>query len=517
MTRFLCFFLLVGTVSLNSAQNLILNPGFEYWTGNEPDSWSHDDSILIYKDAIVVHSGNFSIRESLVTQVQNQADLYQANFAVAANRQYDFTLWVYDNDLAGRIRPGVYWYPNGSDWSNNYSGNSAQWQQLAFTILSPADAESAMIMIRAYDSAATWDGGAVFYLDDVSFRAPATQPPVVNRVWHIPVNPPAGTAVNIYAKVNDDGTIVADTLFYGVNNLNTPARITHASVSNDTFRFSVPGQSSGDTIFYYLRFIDNDGLDVFSDTHSLYVGDLDIVINELFYDASGSAMGCYIEIFGAPSLNLNRYSLAGVNGFNGLPYVIIDMNGYSIPADGFFVIAQDSTVTNFDMITPGADLQNGPDNIELRFNNIIIDALGYGTLNGWYFTGEWEPAPDVSRDHCLARHPDGNDTDNNIADFHDDTLLTPGEPNPSVPITEQGNYNYWFCIQNIPNPVRNGITYVQIIPGRDNYPLKIYNVNGQVAEQVIQPDQILNLSAGVYFIRPDSWSVGTVKIIVIRK
>src|SRR4030042_3843217 len=265
MKKISCILLLFIITALALAQNLLLNPGFESWSGNDPDSWSHDDSILIYQEDIIVHGGNFSVRESLITPNQDQADFFQGNFAVQANTQYDFTIWAYDNDIAGRVRPGVYWYPSGSFWSSIYTGNSNQWQQLNFNAVSPADAESAMIMIRAYDSAATWDGGAVFCFDDASFQAPSAQPPVVNRIWHLPVNPGAGIATSVYAKVNDDGFIVADTLLYGINSLNTPNRITHTSVSNDTFRFTVPGQAAGDTIFYYLRFIDNDGLDIITD------------------------------------------------------------------------------------------------------------------------------------------------------------------------------------------------------------------------------------------------------------
>ncbi|OGC41655.1 hypothetical protein A2Y85_04035 [candidate division WOR-3 bacterium RBG_13_43_14] len=515
MKKISCILLLFIITALALAQNLLLNPGFESWSGNDPDSWSHDDSILIYQEDIIVHGGNFSVRESLITPNQDQADFFQGNFAVQANTQYDFTIWAYDNDIAGRVRLGVYWYPSGSFWSSIYTGNSNQWQQLNFNAVSPADAESAMIMIRAYDSAATWDGGAVFCFDDASFQAPSAQPPVVNRIWHLPVNPGAGIATSVYAKVNDDGFIVADTLLYGINSLNTPNRITHTSVSNDTFRFTVPGQAAGDTIFYYLRFIDNDGLDIITDTHSVYVGDLNVVINEIFYDASGVDNGCYVEIYGQPLFSLSGYSLVGVNGFNGSVYVTIDLSGHSIPDNGFFVVAQDSTVANYDTVTTDADMQNGPDNVELRYHNITIDALGYGTLNGWCFTGEWEPAVDVVYDHCLARHPDGDDTDNNIIDFHDDTLLTPGEPNPSVLVMEQKNIK--FDIGNILNPVPNGIAYARIIPARELYPFSVYNITGQVIEQVTHPEQRLMLAAGIYFIRLNENPDRTVKIIVIGK
>ncbi len=497
------------------AQNLLLNPGFESWSGNKPVSWLHGDSILIYRESAVVHSGNFSVRESLITQNQLRADFFQGCFAVQPNTGYVFSIWVYDNDIAGRVRPGVIWFPGGSYWSGNYSVNSNQWQQLTFTVLSPAHVESATVLIRAYDNAAAWDGGAVFYLDDASFQRVTNQPPVVNRVWHIPVNPGAGVGTTVYAKVNDDGSIVADTLFYGINHLNTPVRITHSGVSNDTFRFTVPGQTSGDTIFYYLRFVDNEGLVKITDTHSLYVGKQNLVINEIFYDAPGADNGCYVEIYGPSYLSLDGYALVGVNGNNGSVYATIDLCGHSMPGDGFFVVAQDSTVPNYDLVTALANMQNGPDNVEIRYHNITIDALGYGVLNGWYFTGEWKPAPDVPENHCLARYPDGNDRDNNSIDFHDDTRLTPGQPNPSVTVKEKKDHE--TGIINIAGPVTNGIAYSRLVPESRFYPFNIYGIAGQVVERVIDPEQRLRLAAGIYFFRFGDRPGHTGKVVVIGR
>ena len=179
-------------ILMASAQNLIQNPGFETWSGGTPEHWEKDDSIFIYPEDVIVHTGNFSARDSLITQTQTSADLYQGRFAVQENTQYIFTFWVYDNDSAGRVRHGINWYPSGSNWSTGYSLDSTTWQEMSFTATSPSGTDSALAIIRAYDVAANWDGDAIFYIDDVSLAVPATQPPVINRVWHMPINPGSG-------------------------------------------------------------------------------------------------------------------------------------------------------------------------------------------------------------------------------------------------------------------------------------------------------------------------------------
>ncbi|MGB9720346.1 MAG: T9SS type A sorting domain-containing protein [bacterium] len=515
MKKFLVLFLLVITSGI--CQNLLPNPGFENWTGGMPDNWFKDDSILVYQEDVIVHSGNFSVKDSLITQNQDIADFTSARFAVSANTQYTFSVWIYDNDPAGRLRQAIAWRVGGTwsnVYSNTYSANSANWQQLILTATSPNGADSAYVFARAYDSAAAWDGGAVFYIDDASFTPPATQAPVIVRFWHKPTNPDAGTPINVYAKVSDDGAIVADTLYYGVNNLSSPVRTTHSSVSNDTFRFQISGQFAGDTIFYYLRFTDNDNLTTFSDTNAFYVGKLHVYINEIYYDAPGTDSGCYIELFGQENMNLDGFTLVGVNGNGGADYDTIILGGFSIPSDGFFVIAQNSWVPNADLVDPGADLQNGPDNLELRFNRITIDALGYGILDGWIFTGEWLPAPDVVAGHCLGRYPDGNDTDDNFTDFHDYDTLTPGTPNPGVGIAENRSDSSHKII--LKNPVRSGIRLNQIFETELSHPVLIYNIAGQIVQKIEDNSARLNLPAGIYFLKIDTNQENVFKIIVLR-
>ena len=113
---------------------------------------------------------------------------------------------------------------------------------------------------------------------------------------------------------------------------------------------------------------------------------------------------------------------------------MIDLAGYTSPQDGFFVRAQDDNVKNWDMINPAADLQNGPDNLELWFEDSKIDSVGYGDFSNAKFTGEGSPALDLTG-YSIGRRPDGLDSNDNSVDFVGLTIPSPGMPNIPIEVS----------------------------------------------------------------------------------
>jgi len=176
-----------------------------------------------------------------------------------------------------------------------------------------------------------------------------------------------------------------------------------------------------------------------------------LVINEVFYDSSGADSGCFIELMGTPGLSLDGYYLSGVNGGGGKQYCMIDLTGYTIPQDGFFVIAQDDSVPNGDLINPAADLQNGPDNLELWFEEEKVDSVGYGDFSEAEFTGEGFPTLDLAG-YSIGRRPDGMDTSDNSIDFVGLAVPSPGLPNGHVaPVTPVKRFlTKWCKIKRFP-------------------------------------------------------------------
>ncbi|TNF31069.1 MAG: hypothetical protein EP329_12890 [Deltaproteobacteria bacterium] len=159
----------------------------------------------------------------------------------------------------------------------------------------------------------------------------------------------------------------------------------------------------------------------------------DVVINELRYDSEGSDTEVFIELEGAPGTILDGLTLVGINGADGKVYTTINLTG-QIPSDGYFVVAHPSAtgavLANADQLTSKVDFQNGPDSVQLRQDNLILDALGYGDFGAAFFGGEGAAAADPEGDagQSLQRSPDGGDSDNNAADFVAATP-TPGAAN----------------------------------------------------------------------------------------
>ncbi len=159
------------------------------------------------------------------------------------------------------------------------------------------------------------------------------------------------------------------------------------------------------------------------------------VINEIVYNPSGTDVGCFIEIFGPPGLDLTGYTLDAVNGNDGVTTSVATLSGHALGTSGYFVLAQDSTVKvavgATRLIKTTADLQNGPDSVVLKHGAAVVDALGYGSFAaGEFFRGETSPAPATLSSLC--RIPGGKDTDDNSADFVA-CAPTPGAANKVAP------------------------------------------------------------------------------------
>ncbi len=157
-----------------------------------------------------------------------------------------------------------------------------------------------------------------------------------------------------------------------------------------------------------------------------------ILINEIHHDPpEADAPNVFIELFGPPGAPLEGYRLVGVNGANGQDYAAIPLEG-NLPRDGFFVIAHPDANPALRAIAsqlhPSADLQNGPDSIQLRFQDQRIDSLAYGDFDPDEFpAGEGDPAREGLDAESLSRNGRQVDSDNNARDF------SPADPSPGGP------------------------------------------------------------------------------------
>lgn len=148
------------------------------------------------------------------------------------------------------------------------------------------------------------------------------------------------------------------------------------------------------------------------------------VLNELYYDAPGTDAGTFIELKGPAGKSLSGYTLTAFDTA-GTAYRTLTLSG-TIPASGYFVVAQDTTVPNRSAVNVGADLNNGSGSLRLLRSGTVIDAVAYGTPTSGQ--GEGSPAPTTGAGSALARVPDGSDTNANSVDFRVQ-VATPGTGN----------------------------------------------------------------------------------------
>jgi hypothetical protein len=155
-----------------------------------------------------------------------------------------------------------------------------------------------------------------------------------------------------------------------------------------------------------------------------------VLINEVAYDGPGGTdpETVFIELWGPAGADLSGFTLVAINGSTGSIYDTIDLNGQTIPDDGFFVMthsgANTATAAASDMTDDGVDLQNGDDALQLHHDGSAVDAVAYGADAASH--GEGTAAEDVAEGWALTRGSAHADTGNNADDFKPTAFPSPG-------------------------------------------------------------------------------------------
>ena len=237
-----------------------------------------------------------------------------------------------------------------------------------------------------------------------------------------------------------------------------------------TFTFSWTAPSSGSVNFYFTGLAANNnggttGDFVYSSTLTMApatMGGGVVVINEVDCDQSGPDSQEFVELYGTPNMSLTGYTIVFFNGNNSLAYSSFDLDGYSLDANGFFVLGN-PLVPNVDLtFDPGASgfLQNGPDAVALYLADAtawpvdapvsstgLVDAVVYGTadpdatgLITVLTPGQLqvnETAGNIAE--CLARVPDGGTP--LVVTSYVQQLPTPGASNSTTVVAGCTNVN----------------------------------------------------------------------------
>jgi hypothetical protein len=160
-----------------------------------------------------------------------------------------------------------------------------------------------------------------------------------------------------------------------------------------------------------------------------------IIINEVDYDQPGTDNAEFIELFnsGSSVVTLNDYSIDLINGRNSSVYRSIDLNGFDVKANSYFVVCGDASLVancDYSFTTSSGWIQNGaPDAIALFQNSSLIDSLSYEGELLPFTEGDFMTISDSTTDiFSLSRILNGTDSNNNALDFQLG-CITPGSAN----------------------------------------------------------------------------------------
>lgn len=160
-----------------------------------------------------------------------------------------------------------------------------------------------------------------------------------------------------------------------------------------------------------------------------------IIINEIDYDQPGSDTAEFIELFnsGTSDVLLDNYSIDLINGTNNSSYRNIDLSGFNIAANSYFVLCDDGGLVancDYSFTTSSSWFQNGaPDAIGLYNESELLDSLSYeGTLSPFTEGSVLTISDNGSDTSSIARILNGMDSDNNALDFQQG-CITPGTAN----------------------------------------------------------------------------------------
>ena len=196
--------------------------------------------------------------------------------------------------------------------------------------------------------------------------------------------------------------------------------------------------SAGTTYYIIVDGWNNSGNTTGSYTLTVDLAPLPVLpINEVDYDQPGADTAEFVELFnaGPSAIWLAGFELQAINGADGgtLWSASLADAGASLASGQYLVIGDTAVVSILPagiltMTSPGS-IQNGaPDALRLVrvADGAIVDAVSYeGTVPG---ASEGGSAGNDTGDGSLSRCPNGQDTDDNSADFSKQTS-TPGITN----------------------------------------------------------------------------------------
>ncbi|MBD3167975.1 MAG: T9SS type A sorting domain-containing protein [candidate division Zixibacteria bacterium] len=269
-----------------------------------------------------------------------------------------------------------------------------------------------------------------------SVYSSGNQPPTIANLMNTPATPGVGQSALISATITDlalTASVVSADLYY-----DNGSGYTSMAMSNvaDSFYATIPGQTEGTTVNYYVSAMDNEGDSTISDTLSYYTTDatFDIVINEIMYNFwddylpdNEDTLFEYIELYNNSndSVDLSDWYFR-----EGIEFTF-PTDAYILPNDFVLVAVLPDTVVDYYGLDAdrvygpfenSTALSNGGEDLVLAtFYGAAVDSVEYDDESPWPST----PDGDGPSLECIDFALDNNVASNWAASVAPDSFGTP--------------------------------------------------------------------------------------------
>lgn len=213
MKKHLLKFLLLGFLTFITVKSF-----------SQADNWTIvTGSVTMEEESTTINEGSRSAKITW-TSTSNQ-DIESDAITVTGDASYSYSLDVYDNTDAGRVRMVLAFSDGTNNYSSVYSVDQASWQTLNITGTVPSAATSVIIRLRFYDESGFSANGntATVYVDNAIYTenggsnlvinggfenwpAPDTDPPVWTTDYPKTATLEA-TSLDVVANMDEEGTV----------------------------------------------------------------------------------------------------------------------------------------------------------------------------------------------------------------------------------------------------------------------------------------------------------------------
>jgi hypothetical protein len=217
MRKLIFVFILAAIATNLKAQNPVTNPGFELWTGTEPDFWATSNAPPAYAVTQTnnFHSGSFAAEgevTGLLPPVLISTDSIGGTGFPITQAYANCTFWYRDN-LVGldEFEAGVLFYGNTGNVNGNgaitISASAGAYTQATIPVSTfggntPVEC---IISFRISNPNGTPHMGSFFIVDDVALTNPLNAEEYISAVTHLVVYPnPASESISFKLPPSTD-------------------------------------------------------------------------------------------------------------------------------------------------------------------------------------------------------------------------------------------------------------------------------------------------------------------------